>query len=461
MTQQTMTENKMGVMPVNRLLLTMSIPMIISMMVQALYNIVDSMWVSYIDQDALTAVGLAFPMQNIMMALAIGSGVGMNALLSKSLGEKNQQLVNKTAANGIFCELMCAFICMLLALLLIRPFFEMQVNERNIVEYGCQYLFICMFFCIPLYGQVTFERLLLSTGKTMYSMTTQAFGAVLNLVLDPLMIFGIGPFPVMGIRGAAIATVTAQLCAMLLAIYFNLKVNKEIQFAEFKGFRPDGHIIRRIYSVGLPSIIMSSIGSVMNFGLNKILLSFTSTAVAAFNIYFKLQSFFFMPVFGLNNGMVPIVAYNYGARKPERLIKTIKLSVMYAVGIMASGLLIMQIFPVQLLQIFKANAELIEIGVPMLRIISVHFVLAGFCIVAGSVFQALDNPLISMFISLCRQLFVLLPSAYFLSLTGVLTNVWFAFLIAEGVSLTLSSLGMIKVYRQIIRPMYAEAKKAA
>lgn len=456
---KTLTENKMGVMPVNKLLLTMSIPMIISMLVQAMYNIVDSVWVSYINQDALTAVGLAFPMQNLMMALAIGTGVGMNALLSKSLGEKNQQLVNQTAANGIFVQCICALVSMLLAVLGIRLFFEMQTDIPHIIEYGCDYLFVCMFFCLPLYGQITFERLLLSTGKTVYSMTTQAFGAVLNIILDPLMIFGVGPFPEMGIRGAAIATVTAQFCAMLLAIYFNLKVNKEIQFSEMKGFRPNGHIIRRIYAVGLPSIIMSSIGSVMTFGLNKILLSFTDTAVAAFNIYFKLQSFFFMPVFGLNNGMVPIISYNYGAQKPERLVKTIKLSITYAVGIMTCGFLVMQLIPTQLLQIFQASPELIEVGVPMLRIISIHFLMAGFCIIAGSVFQALDNPLLSMGISLCRQLIVLLPSAYLLSLTGILNNVWLAFVIAEGFSLTLSVLAMIKVYRQIIKPMYE--KKAA
>ncbi len=449
-------ENKMGVMPVNKLLLTMSIPMIISMLVQALYNIVDSVWVSYINQDALTAVGLAFPMQNLMMALAIGTGVGMNALLSKSLGEGNQRLVNQTAGNGIFVELVSALICMVLAPVCIKPFFAMQTDIPIIIEYGCDYLFVCMFVCLPLFGQVTFERLLLSTGKTVYSMTTQAFGAVLNIILDPLLIFGVGPFPELGIRGAAVATVFAQFCAMLLAIFFNIKVNKEIQFSKLKGFRPDMHIIKRIYAVGLPSIIMSSIGSVMTFALNKILISFTSAAVAAFNIYFKLQSFFFMPVIGLNNGMVPIISYNYGAKKPDRLVKTIKLSVMYAVSIMFCGLLVMQLLPTQLLQIFRADEELIAIGVPMLRIISIHFVLAGFCIIASSVFQALDNPLFSMGISLCRQIFVLIPSAYLLSLTGVLNNVWFAFLIAEAFSLTLSSLAMTVVYRRIIKPLYAK-----
>ena len=451
-----MAENKMGVMPVNKLLLTMSIPMIISMLVQALYNIVDSIWVSFINQDALTAVGLAFPLQNLMMSVAIGTGVGINALLSKSLGEKNQNLVNRTAANGIFLELMSALLCMVLALLVTRIFFVVQTDIPRIIEYGSSYLFICMFFCIPVFGQITFERLLLSTGKTVYSMITQAFGAVLNIILDPIMIFGIGPFPEMGIKGAALATVTAQFCAMMLAIFFNLKYNREIQFDTMRSFKPNATIIKRIYSVGLPSIIMTSIGSVMTFCLNKILLSFSDTAVAAFNVYFKLQSFVFMPVFGLNSGMVPIVAYNYGARKPERLVQVVKLSVAYAVSIMLVGVAVMQIMPLTLLNMFNPTPELIEIGVPMLRIVSLHFILAGFCIICGSVFQALDHSVQSMLISLCRQLFVLLPCTYLLSLTGVLNNVWFAFLIAECFSLAMTVFVLIRVYRTKIKPLYAE-----
>lgn len=454
MQENKMRENKMGVMPVNKLLLTMSIPMIISMLVQALYNIVDSIWVSYINQDALTAVGLAFPLQNLMMSVAIGTGVGINALLSKSLGEKNQKLVNKTAANGIFIELMSACLCMVLSLFVTEIFFTVQTDIPQIVQYGHEYLFVVMFCCIPVFGQITFERLLLSTGKTVYSMITQAFGALINIVLDPILIFGIGPFPEMGIRGAAIATVFAQFCAMSLAIFFNLRVNKDIQFHTMRGFRPDKHIISRIYGVGLPSIVMTSIGSIMNFGLNKILLSFSDTAVAAFNVYFKLQSFVFMPVFGLNNGMVPIVAYNYGARKPERLLKTMRLSITYAVCIMAFGVIMMQTMPVTLLNMFNPTQELIDIGVPMLRIISIHFLLAGFCIVCGSVFQALEHSIFSMMISLCRQLFVLLPTAYLLSLTGTLNNVWFAFLIAETCSLIMTVLVLIKVYRDKIRPLY-------
>ncbi len=454
-------ENKMGVLPINKLLLTMSIPMIISMLVQALYNIVDSVWVSYINQDALTAVGLAFPIQQLMMSVAIGTGVGINALLSKSLGEKNQQLVNRTAANGLFLEFVSALAFMALSLLIIKPFFMIQKTSDIIFDYGTSYLFICMFISLPVFGQVAFERLLLSTGKTVFSMITQAFGAVLNIVLDPLLIFGVGPFPELGIRGAAIATVTAQFCAMLLALYFNLSVNKEIQFNTFAGQKPSLLIIKRIYAVGLPSIIMTSVGSVMTFCLNKILLSFTDTAVAAFNVYFKLQSFVFMPVFGLNNGMVPIIAYNYGARKPDRVIKTIKFSICYAVSIMVLGLLVLQIFPVQLLAIFNASDELIAIGVPMLRIISLHFIFAGFCIICGSVFQALENSFLSMIISLCRQLLVLLPAAFLLSLTGVLNYVWFAFLIAELCSLALTTLALIKVYRSKIRPMSQSPAPAA
>lgn len=462
MTEQTMqnitpaepTENKMGTMPVNKLLLTISIPMVISMLVQALYNIVDSIWVSHINQNALTAVGLAFPMQNLMMSFAIGSGVGINALLSKSLGEKNQKLVDQTAGNGIFVEFICAIVYMIIGLFATRAFFEMQIDDPIIIKYGTDYLFICMLACLPLFGQVTFERLLVATGKTLFSMTTQALGALVNIVLDPILIFGLGPFPELGIRGAAVATVTAQFCAMSLAIFFNLRFNKEIHFIELKGFRPKVSIIKRIYAVGLPSIIMTSISSVMTFGLNKILLSFTQTAVAAFNIYFKLQSFVFMPIFGLNNGVVPIISYNYGAKKPERMVKTIKLSIMYAVSIMLLGLLILQVIPTQLLHIFKANEELIEVGVPMLRIISLHFMFAGFCIVAGSVFQALENGLLSMGVSLCRQIFILLPTAYLLSRTGVLNNVWFAFLIAESVALILSICAMFNVYRRIIKPLY-------
>lgn len=451
-------ENKMGTMPINRLLLTMAIPMIISMLVQALYNIIDSIWVSNINQDALTAISLAFPMQNLMISIAVGTGVGVNALLSKGLGEKNQNMVNQTAGNGLFLCLLSAVFCMVIALTAIRTFFTVQTDIVPIIDYGAEYLSICMFVCLPAFGQVIFERLLVSTGKTVYSMITQTLGAVLNIVLDPILIFGIGPAPELGMKGAAIATVTAQFCAMLLAVFFNLKYNKEIQFFALRGFKPNLNIIKRIYMIALPSIIMMSITSIMIFGFNKILMGFTDAAATVLGIYFKLQSFVFMPIFGLNNGMVPIIAYNYGAQKPERMVRTIKLSVIYAVGIMIVGMGIFHIFTKELLLIFNATDEVLQIGIPALRIISLSFLLAGFCIVVGSVFQALENGLLSMLISVCRQLLVLLPCAYLLSRLGELQIVWYAFPIAEIISLLLSATGMLYIYRLKIKPLYNNRK---
>lgn len=447
-------ENKMGTMPVNKLLLTMAIPMIISMLVQALYNIIDSIWVSNINQDALTAISLAFPMQNLMISLGVGTGVGVNALLSKSLGEKNQKMVNQTMGNGLFLSLLSGIFCMLLAVFASRLFFSMQTDIEPIINYGAEYLFICMFFCIPAFGQIYFERLLVSTGKTLYSMITQMSGAVLNIVLDPILIFGYGPAPELGMKGAAIATVTAQFCAMLLAVHFNLKHNREIQFASLRSFRPNLNIIKRIYMVALPSIIMMSITSVMIFGFNKILMGFTDAAATVLGIYFKLQSFVFMPIFGLNNGMVPIIAYNYGARKPERMVRTIQVSVFFAICIMIIGMGIFNVFTKELLLIFNATDEVLQIGIPALRTISLSFLLASFCIVVGSVFQALENGLLSMLISVCRQLLVLLPCAYLLAQIGSLNVVWFAFPIAEIISLLLSSIGMLYIYRTKIKPLY-------
>ena len=446
-------ENKMGNMPVNRLLLSMAIPMIISMMVQALYNIIDSIWVSNINQDALTAISLAFPMQNLMISIGVGTGVGVNALLSKRLGEKNHKMVNQTMGNGLFLSVLSGVFCMLIALVASRTFFTVQTDIVPIIDYGSEYLFICMFFCIPAFGQIFFERLLVSTGKTLYSMITQMSGAVLNIVLDPILIFGYGPAPELGMKGAAIATVTAQFCAMLLAIFFNLKYNHEIHFSSLHNFHPNWNIIKRIYMVALPSIIMMSITSIMIFGFNKILMGFTDAAATVLGIYFKLQSFVFMPIFGLNNGMVPIIAYNYGARKPERMVRTIRLSIVYAIGIMIVGMSIFNIFPKELLLIFNATEEVLEIGIPALRIISLSFLLAGFCIVVGSVFQALENGLLSMLISVCRQLLVLLPCAYLLAQIGNLNIVWFAFPIAEIISLLLSSIGMLYIYRLKIKPL--------
>ena len=443
-------ENKMGVMPVNKLLLNMSLPMMISMLVQALYNIVDSIFVSRINESALTAVSLAFPIQTLMIALGGGTCVGVNALLSKSLGERNFEKANKTADNGVFLAVLNFVIFFLIGIFLTGPFYLSQTKDAQIYEYGKQYLTIVCCFSFGIYMQFIFERLLQSTGKTFYTMITQGVGAIINIVLDPIFIFGYLGMPRMGVAGAAIATVIGQIVAAILAIIINLKKNTEIQLS-FREFRPDSKIIGQIYQVGIPSIIMQSIGSIMTYGMNQILLAFTATAATVFGVYFKLQSFIFMPIFGLNNGMVPIVAYNYGAGQKDRLMKTVKLSVVYAIALMLIGVLVFQTFPDKLLLLFEASETMLEIGVPALRIISIHFLLAGFCIVMTSLFQALGNGVYSMIISIARQLAVLLPSAYLLSLTGTVKNVWWAFPIAESVSFALSIFFFLRIYNKIIK----------
>ncbi len=449
-------QNKMGVLPVNKLLLSMGLPMMASMLVQALYNIVDSIFVSQISEDALSAVSLAFPIQNLMIAIASGTGVGINAYLSRSLGENNQKKVNQSATNGVFLCILSSLIFVLFGLFFVRMFFEGQSDgNQNIIEYGVDYLSVCSFLSIGLFGQVTFERLLQSTGKTFYTMLTQGTGAIINIILDPIFIFGYLGFPEMGVTGAALATVVGQMVAMCLAIYFNLKKNHEIHF-DIKKFRPHLKTIKIIYSVGLPSILMISITSIMTLGLNSILISFSSTAVAVFGVYFKLQSFIFMPVFGLNNSMIPIVAYNYGARNKDRITKTIKLSVMYAVSIMIVGFVIFQVFTPSLLQMFDASEDMITIGVPALRIISLSFIPAGFCIIIISVFQSFGKGFLSLIVSCVRQLVVLLPVAYLLQFLCEGTNVepiWYAFPIAEVTAILLSSGFFVMVYKNIIKPL--------
>ncbi|MEG2481659.1 MAG: MATE family efflux transporter, partial [Clostridia bacterium] len=383
-------ENKMGVMPVNKLLLNMSLPMVVAMLVQALYNVVDSVFVSRISEDALTAVSLAFPLQNLMIAVAVGTGVGINALLSRSLGEKNQERVNQTASNGIFLAVLSWLLFLVVGLFFVKPFFASQTQNLVIREHGEAYLSICCIFSFGLFGQIAFERILQSTGRTVLTMISQSIGALINIVLDPILIFGYFGFPKMGVTGAAVATVFGQIFAMCLSVYLNHKKNHDVVM-HLRGFRPNGEVIKRIFAVGLPSIIMQSIGSVMTFCINQILLAFTSTAAAVFGVYFKLQSFIFMPVFGLNNGMVPIISYNYGARRKERIEKTIVLSMLYAEGIMVIGFLLFQFAPVPLLKLFNASDDMLLIGTQALSTISWHFLIAGLCIVAGSVFQALGN----------------------------------------------------------------------
>ena len=443
-------ENKMGAMPVNRLLISMSLPMMISMLVQALYNIIDSIFVSRINENALTAVSLAFPLQSLMIAFGVGTGVGINALLSRALGEKDSEKVNKAAVNGIFLDGVNFVIFLLIGLFATTPFYLIQTGDAEIFSYGKQYLSIVCCCSLGMFTQFVFERLLQSTGKTFYTMLTQGIGALINIILDPIFIFGYFGLPAMGVAGAAIATVIGQTVAGIAAVAVNLKKNTEIKL-QFRGFRPDMAIIGEIYKVGVPSIIMQSIGSFMTYGMNQILLAFTSTAATVFGVYFKLQSFVFMPIFGLNNGMVPIVAYNFGARNKERLTRTVKLSMVYAVCLMAAGFLVFQIFPAQLFAMFDASETMLAIGVPALRIISLSFVLAGFGIVSGSVFQALGNGVYSLIVSVARQLLVLLPVAFLLSLTGNLNAVWWAFPIAELVSFGVSVFFLIRIYRGVIR----------
>ena len=442
----------MGTMPVNKLLISMSLPIMISMLVQALYNIVDSIFVAQLSENALTAVSLAFPMQSLMIAAATGIGVGINALLSRSLGEKAFDRANRAAMNGIFVELAACVIFMILGLTITRTFYEVQVGKGEITDLGVEYLSIVTVFSLGIFMQITCERLLQATGKTVYTMCTQGLGAIINIIFDPILIFGLCGAPKMGIAGAAAATVLGQFVAAILALILNIKKNREIHIT-LKGFRPDGHIIRTILAVGIPSMIMQAIGSVMVFCFNKILNGFSSTAVAVFGVYFKLNSFVFMPVFGLNNGMVPIIAYNYGAHSRERMTKTIKYSVCYAVAIMIIGLAVIQIFPDKLLELFNASETMMSMGITALRIISLSFCFAGVCIVFSSVFQALGKGVISMLVSFVRQLVILLPAAYLLSLLGDVNLVWWSFIIAEVITVVFSSFMYMRVYNKIIKPL--------
>ena len=443
-------ENKMGVMPVNRLLFSMSLPMILSMLVQALYNIVDSIFVAQIGETALAAVSLAFPVQNLIIAVSVGTGVGVNALLSRSLGEKNQETANLAAVNGIFVFFLSYLLFAVFGLFFARMYFTVQTSNPEIIEQGTIYLSICSIFSFGIFLEIALERIMQSTGRTIYNMITQGLGAIINIILDPILIFGLFGFPRMGILGAAVATVIGQIIAMLLLLYFNIRKNSDVNL-NMRRFRPDTAIIAEIYRVGLPSIIMQSISSVMTFGVNKILLLFSETAVSVFGIYFKLQSFIFMPVFGLNNAMVPIVAYNYGAARKDRIMKTIRSSVTAAVAIMLAGLAIFQIFPEQLLYLFDASEHMMGIGVPALRIISLSFLFAGYCIVIGSVFQALGNGVYSLITSAARQLVCILPAAWLFASVFGLHAVWYAFPLAEIISVVLTTLLFRRIYRKKIQ----------
>ena len=468
-------ENKMGTMPVNRLLITMALPMVASMLVQALYNIVDSLYVARISDtsDELTAISLAFAAQNFMIAVAAGTGVGINALLSKSLGEKDHEKANKIAANGVFLALCSYILFLVLGLTCMKTYMGWMTEDARVISLGTEYLTLCFALSFGVFGQIVMERLMISTGKTYLAMITQGTGAIINIILDPIFIFENGLGKLIpnsgfldfgfgwGIAGAAVATVIGQIAACVLAIFLNRKFNKEIHLS-FRRFRPDIRLIGRIYAIGAPSIVMASIGSVMNVLFNIILDSFTEIAAGtkdtvgkraqtAFGVYFKLQSFIFMPIFGLNNGIVPIVAYNYGAQKRKRMMKTVKLGIIYAVAYMALGLLIFQLFPETLLSFFNmSDPTSLAIAKPCLQIISLSFVFAGFCIIIGSVFQALGKSIFSMFVSIARQLVVLIPVAFLLSKLGDVTAVWWAFPVAEIMSVIASAVFFIVIYRTVI-----------
>ncbi len=443
-------ENKMGVMPMNKLLLNMSIPMMASMIVQAMYNIVDSIYVSRIHEDALTALNLCFPIQMLVMAFGNGMATGVNALVSRALGEKQKDKADRIAMNGVFLSLASAALFLLFGIFLVKPYFAMQnTNTQQIKDFGMQYLSINCCLSIALYMQIIFERLLQSTGKTFFSMITQGIGAITNIILDPILIFGLLGAPKLGVRGAAIATVFGQLLAATLGLIFNIAINKEITL-KLKNLKPDFKLIGNIYSIGFPSIIMMAIGSIMNTGMNQILLGFSDTADAVFGAYYKLQSFFFMPVFGLNGSIVPIIGYNFGAGKRKRLISAVKLGILYSEVLMVAGLLVFMIIPDKLLLIFDPSAEMLAMGSVALRIIGIHFPIAAVCIVLGTVFQALNHGMYSMWVSIIRQLVALLPAAFLLSLTGNVDMVWFAFPIAELFSLLMTTIFYMKVYKKTI-----------
>ena len=449
MKENSTKENKMGVMPIDKLIISMSLPIMISMLVQALYNIVDSIFVAKISEDALTAVSMAFPIQNLMIAVGAGTAVGVNALLARSLGEKDYDKVNKIAENAVFLVVLSYAAFLLIGLFLVEPFYRSQTDIESIIKYGKDYMVVVCCFSFGIFTQLMFERMLQATGKTIYTMITQSVGAVINIILDPILIFGLFGMPKLGVTGAAVATIIGQIAAGIMAAAINHLKNHEVNI-NMLGFRPSGHIIKMIYGIGVPSIVMQAIGSVMNYGMNVILISFSSTATAVFGVYFKLQSFVFMPAFGFNNGVIPVIAYNYGAGSRERVVKTMKHSVAYIMGLLFVGLIVFQAIPEPLLRLFEASDNMLALGVPALRIISLSFIFAGFCIACGSAFQALGKAMYSMIVSVARQLIVLLPVAYMLSKLGNVDYVWWAFPIAEIMSLIMTVLFLVILNKKVI-----------
>ena len=452
MNEETLRENRMGTEHIPSLLLKMALPMMLSMLVQALYNVVDSIFVAKISEDALTALSVAFPLQNLMIAFATGLGVGINSLLSRALGEKDRQKADAAAGNGLFLELCAALLFVFIGFVLGPAFVRSQTSSAIVADHGITYVRICIGAGAFCFIAIFYERMLQATGKTHLAMIGQLVGALINIVFDPILIFGLLGFPKLGVAGAAIATVFGQFCGAMVSLAIHQKKNREIRIT-LSGLRPRSSTVRTILSVGIPSIIMGSIGSVMTYCVNRILDGFSSTAVAVFGVYFKLQSFFFMPVFGLNNAMVPLIAYNYGARRPARMKQTIRWAIIYACSIMAVGLLLMQLMPDVFLRLFDASDDMLRIGVPALRTISLAFVGAGYAIVLSSTFQALGKGLYSMFVSIARQLVVLVPAAWLLSRTGQLSAVWWAFPIAEIMSALVSTLFFFHLKKTLLLPL--------
>ena len=447
--------NKMGTWPIGKLLINMALPLVISMLVQALYNVVDSIYVSRISESAVTALSLAFPIQNLLIGCATGVGVGVNSLLSKSLGEQNPERANRTAGNGILLSALFSAAFVIFGFFFARPFFATQTTVPETLDGGSIYLAIVTIGSIGIFIEILYERLLQATGNAFLSMVTQTTGAVINIILDPILIFGWFGLPAMGIAGAALATVIGQWCAAILAFILNAKLNKELSFRPHH-IKPEGFVVRTILSIGVPSIIMVGIGSVMNFGVNQILQGFSETATGVFGIYFKLQSFFFMPLFGINNAVISIVAFNYGARNPERMMKTVKMACAAGLCIMLTGLAAFQLIPEVLLSLFDPSEEFMHMAVQALRTISWCFPVAAVCIILGSTFQALGTGIYSTIISLCRQLVMLLPAAYLLSLSGEVTHVWWAWPIAESAGLTLTVFFFLRNYKRLIKPLYQD-----
>ena len=424
-------ENKLGTMPIDRLLLEMAIPMVISMLVQSIYNIVDSMFVSRVSEDALTAVSLAFPVQNILIAFGVGIGVGSSALLSRFLGENNRDRVGSVAIHGVVISAITYLVFALVGILFTNPFVNAQAQNATVTAYTKEYMYIVTIFSVGIFFQILAEKLLQATSLTKYTMITQMSGAIINLILDPILIFGLFGFPRLEVKGAAIATVIGQLGGALIGFYFNKTKNKDIKFTS-KKFKLHGDIVKHIFWIGLPSTVMTTIGSIVVFVLNLILRDFGASAIASFGVMFKFQSFAFLPVFGISNALTTIVSYNYGARKKERITGSVGLAMKSSFVLMSIAVLIMWIFPRQLLGFFNATESMMEIGVPMMRIVSLSYIVAVPSIVAvGGVFQSLGNWQIAIFQSFLRQLIILIPIFYALSRTGNLNIAWWAFVIAE------------------------------